>query len=90
MAYAKPVVATAVDGIPELIKDGVDGFLLRTRMRKTWPRNCLPCWTNPLAAGSGTAITDGAARMPPRLRRHAVDLSIPGCQIMPESRSEVP
>jgi glycosyltransferase involved in cell wall biosynthesis len=27
MAYAKPVVATAVDGIPELIKDGVDGFL---------------------------------------------------------------
>lgn len=27
MAYAKPVVATAVDGIPELITDGVDGFL---------------------------------------------------------------
>ena len=27
MSYAKPVVATAVDGIPELIKDGVDGFL---------------------------------------------------------------
>ena len=27
MAYAKPVVATAVDGIPELITDGIDGFL---------------------------------------------------------------
>lgn len=27
MAYAKPVVATAVDGIPELITDGVDGYL---------------------------------------------------------------
>ena len=27
MAYAKAVVATAVDGIPELITDGIDGFL---------------------------------------------------------------
>ncbi len=27
MAYAKPMVATAVDGIPEVIVDGVNGFL---------------------------------------------------------------
>jgi glycosyltransferase involved in cell wall biosynthesis len=27
MAYAKPMVATAVDGIPEAIVDGVNGFL---------------------------------------------------------------
>ena len=56
MAYAKPVVATAVDGIPELITDGVDGFLTPHADAQVLSAKLLAFLNEPvLAARLGTA-----------------------------------
>jgi glycosyltransferase involved in cell wall biosynthesis len=41
MSYGLPVVAPKVGGIPEIITDGVEGFLITTRDPRDFAEKCL-------------------------------------------------
>jgi glycosyltransferase involved in cell wall biosynthesis len=56
MAAGKPIVATAVDGAPEAVKDGVNGFLSKPHdVEYMAEKVALLLMDRPLAAGMGEA-----------------------------------
>ncbi len=50
MAWSKPVVATAVNGCPELVADGVTGFLTPRGQPKLWAERVLCLLSDPQTA----------------------------------------
>lgn len=61
MAAARPVVATAVGGIPELITDGVDGLLVQPGSPEGLAAGMIKLASNPnLASALGTAASETA------------------------------
>ena len=52
MAWGVPVVANGIDGIPELIKDGVDGFILNPRQIEKMSDRIVELLTNCETAAS--------------------------------------
>ena len=60
MAVGTPVVATRVDGLPEVVRDGVDGPARGARaIPARWPRPCSRCWP---ARARWAAAARGAPR----------------------------
>jgi len=50
MAWRKPVVATAVNGCPELVEDGVTGYLVPSGQPQAWAERVLRLLADPQAA----------------------------------------
>jgi glycosyltransferase involved in cell wall biosynthesis len=50
MAWGRPVVATAVNGCPEVVVDGVTGFLVSPGDPAAWARRVLDLLENPAQA----------------------------------------
>jgi hypothetical protein len=44
MAMARPVVVTSVGSIPEVIDDGVNGYLIAPVTRPHWQIASMTCW----------------------------------------------
>lgn len=63
MAMRLPVVASALDGIAEVVEDGRDGFLVRSGDRNGFSERVCQLIENPvLAAGIGAAASEKIAR----------------------------
>ncbi|MDT8069760.1 MAG: glycosyltransferase family 4 protein [Terriglobia bacterium] len=63
MAFAKPVVATKVGGIPELVEDGVTGCLVSPGDESTLSKAILELLTNPTkATNMGVAARERVAK----------------------------
>jgi glycosyltransferase involved in cell wall biosynthesis len=68
MASARPVVATRVGGVPELVRDGVDGWLVGPGCATELASAMRAC----LAADADTLERMGAAARTRALERHDV------------------
>jgi glycosyltransferase involved in cell wall biosynthesis len=75
MAHGKPVVATAVDGVPEVIEDGVTGLLFPHEDHSLLAEHLLGLIGDPKRARSlaSAAQEELATRFSPR--RFAADLA---------------
>src|SRR5207244_11328183 len=63
MACEVPVIATRVGGIPEVVRDGVDGFLYDVGDVQSMADGCLPILNNPqIRDGLGKAAREHATR----------------------------
>jgi glycosyltransferase involved in cell wall biosynthesis len=63
MACEVPVIATRVGGIPEVVQDGVDGFLYDVGDVNSMADGCLSILKNPeLRQGLGRAARDHATK----------------------------
>ena len=47
MATGTPVIGSRVGGIPDLINDGVNGFLIAPGDEQAWPKSSVGCLNNP-------------------------------------------
>ena len=50
MALGIPVIGADIGGIPELVEDGVTGFLFRPATQRNWRAGCAGCGTTPACA----------------------------------------
>jgi glycosyltransferase involved in cell wall biosynthesis len=53
MASARPVVATSVNGCPEMVEDGVTGFLLPSNDVAAWAKRVVELLRSPVAGAMG-------------------------------------